>query len=558
MPTKPATAAGPAGGLRDDARPLRPWRWRGRGALTSAPVRCAPDEWYIVRLRPAYAAVARRTALMARFLRHGAVLTRRCVALHARGGPGADELLGWVQSPARATHVEVALPAVASAPQIEELHFQDVSERDPKCHPMANTPRWAVYQPPFPLRRVILPASLYELTDLVDWAALEVIDHPVSRDKLAKRLRGAAVVLDPRWVSTLGLTWADVQQLAASAWLLVDLDTTAALLAKAGLAHTQVERHASAHGIMSARVEYADVPTRGHALQDVLPLASLDAHGGFTTRVLRANRSWKRYADGAGFATLLASETPWVEHHGDILSGALPVGRGELITTDLPWMVAGRHGRQLAPRSATHLLRMHLGAPLADHLQYWNRWDDDGVVVRDICDFARRTAPLQALRWQPTRGGVEQLGVALVPPGPVTEQVLLRTGRIDGADRHDGVPPEAMCIFIRWLAREVREQTDWARQHLAARVVTWQFDAAEQVKFAVNYDSALSLGDVPTRVVHLRRGGEADFVGPPRPVSTRVAREDLLTLDVDEGLYGDGSLAFQEELTQRLRAVLER
>jgi len=558
MPTKRATIVGPNGGLRDDARPVRPWRWTRRGSLASAPVRCAPDEWYIVRLRPAYTAVARRTSVLVSFQRHGEELARRCITLHARGGPGADELLGWVQSPPKATHAVVTLPEVAGGPLIDELNFQDVSERDPKCHPMANTPRWQTYQPPFPLRRVVLPASLYELTDLIDWAELEVIDTPTSRDKLAKRLRGAAAVLDPRWVSTLGLTWADVQHLAESAWLLVDLDTTAALLAKAGLAHTQVERHASAHGIMSARVEYADVPTRGHALQDVLPLSSLDPHGGFATRVLRANRSWKKFADAAGFATLLASETPWVEYHGDILSGALPVGRGELITTDLPCIVAGRYGRQLAPRIATHLLRMHLGAPLADHLQYWNRWDDDTVVVRDICDFARRTAPLQALRWQPTRDGVEQLGIALVPPGPINGQILLRTGRIDGADRHDGVPPEPLCIFFRWLAREYREQTDWARKHLAERIVTWQFDAADQVKFAVNYDSAQPLADLPARIVHLRRGGESDYVGTPRRVATGAAREDVLTLEADEGLYGDGSLAFQEELTQRLRAVLER
>ena len=108
-------------------------------------------------------------------------------------------------------------------------------------------------------------------------------------------------------------------------------------------------------------------------------------------RVLRADRAWKRYADEHGFATLLASETPVARHCGDVLSAARPIGGGELIATDLPWLVAGLHGPLLAPRLAQHALRMHLAGPLDDRVQYWNRWDDGQIVC------ARRVGPRAAI-----------------------------------------------------------------------------------------------------------------------------------------------------------------
>ena len=87
------------------------------------------------------------------------------------------------------------------------------------------------------------------------------------------------------------------------------------------------------------------MPTRGFALQDVVPYSVFDeTPKTFRTRVLTANRSWKRYADDVGFATLLASETPWEERCGDVLSTARAIDGGQLMATDLPWLVAGKRG----------------------------------------------------------------------------------------------------------------------------------------------------------------------------------------------------------------------
>ena len=206
------------------------------------------------------------------------------------------------------------------------------------------------------------------------------------------------------------------------------------------------------------------------------------------------------------------------------------------------------------------------GHPLEDHVQYWNRWDDGNVVVRDISDLARRYAPLQAVRWASPDARRAHLGITMahtcgtgfqpvneVSRGKTIHHTMIRTGRIDNVDVHDGLPPEPMTIFMKWLAREAREQTAWARRHLADRVVTWQFDTADGLKYAANYDSAEPIAHLTPKMVRLRmRGPAADT----KPAAEEA--DEVLTLSEDEGLYGDGSLAFQKALTHYLRRVIER
>jgi hypothetical protein len=89
-----------------------------------------------------------------------------------------------------------------------------------------------------------------------------------------------------------------------------------------------------------------------------------------------------------------------------------------------------------------------------------------------------------------------------------------------------------MIIFMKMLAREAREQTEWARRHLRGLTVIWQFDSAAGRRYAANYASA------------------APFIsGTPQTV--RLAQA------ADAGLLGDGSLVFQTQLSARLRRLIE-
>lgn len=520
------------------------------------PVRCQRDEWYLARARVADGAALQHATLLTGFLRGGDVIAERCLRLHALAGADhTAELLGWIQTPEHCTHLRLRVPDRKLTRQVEEIVFHKVAERDPKCHPLANVPRWSTYRPPLPIRRVVLPASLEGLARLVDWGAVEVVEAPGSAAALRRLVRGAACVLEPKWVLDLKLTLHDVERLAQSAWVLIDLETTACLVRQATAAATELKVHDSAHGLMSARVDYADVPTRGLALQDVVPYAAVDALGGFRMRVLNANRSWKCYADEAGFATLLSSETPWERHHGDVLSAARAVGGGELIATDLPWLVAGHFGPLVAPRIAAHLLRMHLAAPAEDYWQYWNRWDDGHVVVRDISDLARRYPPLKAVRWASCDPASVHLGLRLPPvTRAAARHVIVQTGRIDNVGVHDGLPPEPLMIFMKWLAREAREGTPWARRWLATQAVTWQFDSADGLKYAANYDPAPQTAGEKLEIVRIRNAASAAVNGR----SKNGAAAETIVLAEDEGLFGDGSLLFQEALARRLRRVLER
>ncbi len=538
MPARGASRIGPVGGLRVNKRLLRAWSWRRHAALSgvsgliSLSVRCKGEKWYVARARARDAAA---TMLEMQFERDGVTLGQRAVRLNPAP---TGELLGWVQTPVGCKAIRAQLGAAG----LDSLELVPVTDSDPKSHPLASVPRWSAYQPPFDVRRIALPQALESLRADIDWADVQIASPPASREALARLTRGNAVVLDPAWCSGLKLAWRDVTALANDTWLIVDLETAARLL------RAECKTWRDPHDIMSARIEYAGVPTRGFALQDVLPYSWVDESGRFLTRAIRASRDWKARAAKASIATLLSSETPWDSRCGDVLSAMRATEGGVLLITDLPWLAAGAFGPPLAPRLATALMRSHLGAPVADHVQHWNRTDEMQIVVRDLADLARRYEPLTAIRWRTGEDGIARLGVALVTdPSANGRRLLIHTGRIDALDPHNGLPFEPMAIFMKWLAREWREQTSWARRHLGGRVICWQFDAAFGHKYAVEFNSASTLGDAPTTRVSVRLGDACES-----PTSASIIRIP------DEGIWGDGSLAFQETLTSQLRQAIER
>ena len=557
---------GPTGGLQVQTRAVRRWRWDARGDLVSAPVRCRREQWYLARGVSADGSTPETADVILRFLGQGSVVGQQCVRLCAFDpSAGRRDLLGWLLTPEDATHFELRLPERGAARRLAGLVLHPVAERDPKSHPLANVPRWSTYTSPMTIERVVLPAALAPLADRLGAVRVEVMTQPRSVRKLAAKAAGGACVLDPGWVGALGLRLEDLERLARVSCLLVDLDTFAAMLRQAGAAAVRCVTYAAEHEIMSARVEYADAATRGFAMQDVFPLATLTEGGAFRTRVLKATGAWKRYADATGLAALLTSETPWENKCGDVLTAARPTGGGELIVSDLPWLVAGKHGPLLAPRLAAHLLRMHVGQPLAEHVQYWNRWQHCDVLVRDISEVSRRHPPLRALRWRDGDDGCARLGVALtarVDGTPATRpprrMLMVRTGRIDMLDTHAGVAAEPMLIFMKWLAREWREQTRWARRYLANNRIVWQFDTADGLRYALAYESAQRLLDArATRTLYLRTDAlpsDAPCWRLRRTSPTRCTA----TVPADAGIFGDRSLEFQESLTALLRRWIER
>ncbi len=548
MARRTPASPGPPGGICSDGRLLRAWRWHAAGGgLISHPIRCRRDAWYLASLELDPQAPSPSGLTLTFFDGDAQPVQTRALWLHP-AGPDAGRRLAWVAPPPRARHVRLELPAALAAARAVHLH--DVAERDPKCHPLAAVPRWTTYRPPFPLTRLVLPESLSAVAPLLPWLTVDLLDRPESNAALAARTRHAAVIIDPAWTVDPGLDLADLERLAAQAWVVTDLETLARLVAAAGHVATRVMTHAAPLGMMSARVEYADVPTRGLALQDVVPYATRDDCGRFRTRVLRADRAWRRYAGDCGLATLLSSETPWARHHGDVLSAARPVGGGELLVTDLPWLVAGTHGPLVAPHIATHLLQMHLGGPLDDALQYWTRWDEMAVVVRDIADLARRFEPLRPVRWPAPAADLAHLGLALEMPGSTpTAAVVLQTGRMDNVGLHDGLPPEPGMILMKMLAREARERTPWAVRYLTGTLVLWQFNTAAGLKYATGYASAPPLPERVQRVeVRLRREGVGETSSKPGAMRFTLR---------DEGFCGDRSLEFQAELTGRFRRVIE-
>jgi len=550
-------SGGPQGGIQLQAKGMRRWRWSPEGELHSGPVRCKRQQWYLACGFPADGLEADFADLLLSFADNGETLGRQRVALSkVAGAENGEALLGWVQAPESATHLQVCLPDASAGRRLQRLVLHPVAERDPKCHPLANVPRWSRCRPSLPIDRIVLPASLERLAEQLDGLSVEFIASPRSLRKLAARAVGAACLIDPAWVRELALRLSDLERVAGGSWIFLDLETFSTMLGRGTDVTAKIVTHTSEHEIMSARVEYADVPTRGFALQDVIPYATFANEAAFRTRVLHANRTWKRYAAQTGFATLLASETPWQRKCGDVLSATRPVGKGELTITDLPWLVAGRWGRLLAPRLAEHLLRMHLGGPLADAAQYWNRWDECRVVVRDIETLARRYPPLRAARWA-ARGGLVPLGITLPAlTSSSRRHLMICTGRVDRLDIHDGLPPEPMVIFMKWLAREARERTPWATRCLQDTTVTWQFDTADGLKYALHYSSA---ADLPFRGAHrtlLLRTEAGGSDARARRSSEGAAGVQIFPADA--GVFGDRSFLYQADLTRRLRKWIEQ
>ena len=549
----------PQGGVQLPDKPVRRWRWSNAGEPLSAPIRCKKEQWYLARGYLIQGRTDSAAAVLINFLREGEVIARRCVPLQKiPGGAAGENLLGWVKTPEDSTHFQIQLPREREATCFTRLVLHPVSERDPICHPLAAVPRWNTYRPPFPLERVVLPSSLRPLEKLLPELEMEFIEHPRSFRRLASRAIGAACVVAPEWIDGLRPDLRDVEQLAAASWLVLDLESFARLLKDGGRLAPKIATYTSEHEIMSARIDYADVQTRGFALEDVVPYSILAGENGFSTRILRADRAWKRYAADAGYAMLLTSETPWVNRCGDVLSTARSIDCGMLLATDLPWLVAGKWGRLIAPRVAEHLLRMHLGAPLADGVQYWTRWNDIPVVVRDIGELSRRYPPLRTLRWAPHADGAERLGLML-PASRSKERgrrLMLCTGRIDQAGPHDGLPPEPFEIFMKWLARERRERTAWAEKYLTDTAVIWQFDTLEGRKYASIYKSAAEIAGLnPKNTLYLYSDAETSHNSemPATSKSTAVWRLPALA-----GFFGDRSHTDQADLMQRLKGWIER
>src|SRR5262249_38334954 len=120
-------------------------------------------------------------------------------------------------------------------------------------------------------------------------------------------------------------------------------------------------------------------------------------------------------------------------------------------------------------------------------------------------------------------------GDAGIPTKQPNRPALIQTGRIDLCDSHDGLPPEPMMIFMKWLTREWNEQTAWAASHLRGQHITWQFDTADGSKYATLYHAA-----VPDS-------------SPPRVLSLRAD-----SIPVRLGVLGDGSHEYQAALTDLL------
>lgn len=544
--------------LKNRERP-RAWGLTKDNPRVSRPLRSKSEEWFLLETRG-----KGEVPLFVRFECKHRDAERRVVEFGRTPDHPHTARFAWVQAPTDATHVSFELGDGAPQPgQQLAVQVERGIECDPKCHPLANTPRWTAYEPAFPIERVVLPASLESLREKLAGPRVEILARPRSLRDLAQRALGAACVIDPAWLDRPGFSLADLDRIVPASWLMVDLPSMARLVNDARLAKVSVVERRRQRGLMSARVEYADVQTRGFALQDVFPYGTLSEQGEFGLRAIRHDSEWKRYAAPRGVATVLASETPWAARGGDVLSTARADGRGELMACDLPWLVAGALGPLAAPRAAEFALRAHLGLPIAEGARYWTRWEDVGVVLRDIADMPRRFPPLHVSRWAAADGAI-QLGVHLDgPDGPPRRTCLIRTGRADLSGPHDGLPPEPMMIFMRWLAREVSEDAGWARRALGATRVVWQFGLAGQNKYGVLFDSAPAPHPgAQDRVVEIRRGAIESKSGRGNSLISTQSGANQATerwlASGDLGLLGDASLDFQAELTARLRSWLSR
>lgn len=530
----------PAGGLFA-GKTMRHWRWQAAaGDTTSAPLACRREQWYLLRAIGDERMNGSAAVFAEQIVDEQIVASHRIPLAAFADGQRAAQRVGWLKTGDDVGQIRLRLDP--EAPAFRRLELRPVAERDPKCHPLANTPRWSTMPPALPLRRIVAPAALESLAEFFPGCRFEGLEGTRSKAALRGRLEGAVAVLDRACVERLGLSADQLLRMSAGAHVMIALDVAADLFCAAGV-DTKVETYASPHEIMSARVDYSDSATRGFALQDVFPYGVLDGDDQFAVRVLRATPSWKRVADASGFATLLASETCWEKKTGDVLLASQPIAGGEFSVTDLPWLAAGALGPALAPRLAAHALRMLAGADIDDDLQYWNRWDEAAVVVRDISEMPRRYPVVRTMRWAPV-GDVARLGLAVAPAsdGPAQREMMICTGRADAVERHDGLPPEPMQIFLKRIARDALQGSAFARGSLRDTTVIWQFDSADGLKHATAYESAATLPPArERRVLRIVAGERDDFSGSE------------WTLRLDEGVFGDGAFDIETRLYPALR-----
>lgn len=542
MPITKNRPAGPAGGLTPSAKQIRPWRWERDSTLLSRPIACKKEEWHLIRAVCATSIVPPLT-LSIRYLADGAEIDRQAVTLLPSPAI-ASEQIGWFLTPPTATHFRVHLDE--SAAQIDTILAMPSGSRDPVCHPAANVPRWSIYKRTTPIERILIPPGLESLQELLSFLPVHVVRMRGSFTRFLSTARRSALILDPAWIAEEGLTWGQLRRLADDALVLVDLESAARLAADDAGGEIRIANYRDRETLFSARNEYADVATRGFALQDIFPYCIVDEKGAFQARTIRHTRDWQRFADEHALATLLSCQTPWEGRVKDVLSAAMPTAHGELNLTDLPWLAAGQRGVLLAPRLAQHLLRMHLGGPLEDETQYWNRWDETHIIIRDIADMTRRYSGLQPVRYAPHRERIT-LGLALNSAN-TQRRLLIDTGRIDLQEHHDGVPPEPLMIVMRWLERRSREQTPWARRYLAGCGITWCFSSAAGQKYATMFQAAPS-GTAALQHLHIRMGRE-----------DRIDRYNdtmFATLRDDVGILGDGSMGFVERLMTMIAGAIE-
>ncbi|MBL8880489.1 MAG: hypothetical protein JNG88_15360 [Phycisphaerales bacterium] len=544
MPRVQNRSPGPTGGLRLPRRPFKSWRWESDAALLSRAVRCLKEEWHLVRARWDEAEGPLPHVTL-RYLNNDDEIERQAVLLQPSPAV-ANELIGWFLTPPNATHFQVHLGLAALGLRGVDAH--PVGSRDPVCHPAANVPRWATYHRSHAPERILLPPALESLTNALRDCDARVAAPANSIAAFATAIRGSIAVLDPDWIARKQLTWNDLTRLANDAVIIVDLESAAKIAAAHAKTELRAANYRDKHYLFSAKNEYADTATRGFALQDIFPYSIIDENGAFQMRTIRYSREWKRFADEHAIATLVSCQTPWEGRVRDVLSASMPTARGELLITDIPWLAAGERGKLLAPRLIAHLLRMHAGCPLSEDGQYWNRWDETHIIIRDIADMTRRYAGLQPARFAPG-GGAALLGITL-KPNEARRHVIFETGRIDLRERHDGVAPEPMMIVMRVLERRLREGDAWALRNLAGCGVTWVFASASGHKYATMFPAGAAINAESTSFVQMRMS-DAD-------TAETMASVRRITLRDDVGLLGDGSIEFVGRLMERVKKEIER
>lgn len=560
----------PGGGVRVSESRLRAWQWNGGANDLSEPVRCRQNQWYLVRVRASRSCDDLPPGLGVRFLRATEPFPFRRIEMSPLGDESAAEMLGWVQSPNGATHVCLALqgdPAREAAYTSVELHPLDESE--PGGHPCANVPRWSSYPLTTKVSRLVGPAPLARVAEWLPGVSFERVTPGRTTSLDASRLRDAAILIDRPLLRGLGLDFANLLRLAANSMVVVDLEAFAALMSRSRLRDIGLCSASDRHAVMGARNLYAAAATRGFALQDVFPYGETIGQKRFSLRGLRRCRSLKSLARELQLITLLESCTPTDPSDRAVLSAMIPAGPGALMISDVPWLAAKEDRELAAPRIMRHLLRMMFGEALAEGVQYWRASQDIGVLLRDIGDLPRRYPPLQAARWASESPGVARIGLTLAAPGirnetgttrargsgnsPAPGAIVIDTGRIDAADWHDGLPAEPMIIFMRWLAREAREQTNWYRESVGDRRVTWLFETAQGRQYVSQFPSAGALN------------GGSDANGSPRLHRVRMrfgsgapSTRDVHTLWLPrvKGLLGDDSLEWQAMLHHRVARLL--